>query len=225
MSSKVLRNGLSTEVSPIAWRRVNSPMISSSEDGQERPITPPAPDVVELEARIQRLQAETQARLAQATEEARARGAAEAQQKLEAPLREAMGRLAREVGQLSSLGDRIRRDAEEDLVRLAIEIARRILRREVATDPAAILGLVKAALERVTAREILRVGVPPQDVALIEDYLAGQGMPSRIEVTGDSKLERGAVVVETSRGDLDASVETQLVEIERGFTDLIRRSR
>jgi hypothetical protein len=31
------------------------------------------------------------------------------------------------------------------------------------------------------------------------------------------------VLFATSRGELDASIETQLLEIERGFTDIIRR--
>jgi flagellar biosynthesis/type III secretory pathway protein FliH len=32
-------------------------------------------------------------------------------------------------------------------------------------------------------------------------------------------LERGAILVETARGKLDASLETQLAEIGRGLTD------
>jgi flagellar assembly protein FliH len=40
-------------------------------------------------------------------------------------------------------------------------------------------------------------------------------------VTPDPGLERGAAVLETARGELDASIETQLAEIERGFADLV----
>lgn len=223
MSSKLLRKDRADGALPIVWRRVGSAADGGADSAQSDAATPPAPDVLQLEGRLRSLQAEMQIRVAQATEEALARGATEAQQQLEGPVREAIERLARELAQLASLGERLRRDAEEDLVRLAIEIARRILRREIATDPAAVLGLAKAALERLAAREILRVRVTPSDVALLQRHLAEQGMPDRIEVTGDANLERGAVIVETSRGDLDASVETQLQEIERGFTDLIRR--
>jgi flagellar assembly protein FliH len=57
----------------------------------------------------------------------------------------------------------------------------------------------------------------------LEASFADLGLPERIEVIADKKLERGALLIETERGELDASVETQLEEIERGFADLIRR--
>jgi flagellar assembly protein FliH len=44
-----------------------------------------------------------------------------------------------------------------------------------------------------------------------------------LELVSDAKLPRGSAIFETSRGDLDASIDTQLLEIERGFTDIIRR--
>ena len=40
----------------------------------------------------------------------------------------------------------------------------------------------------------------------------------------DAALQRGAAIFETAQGSLDASVDTQLNEIECGFADLMRRS-
>jgi len=54
--------------------------------------------------------------------------------------------------------------------------------------------------------------------------LEKMGPPKRIEVTGDPGLDRGAAILESSRGALDMSVDTQLAEIERGFADLVRRA-
>ena len=98
-------------------------------------------------------------------------------------------------------------------MKLGIEIARRILRRELSTDPSAILGLVKAALERVDARDVFRVRAHPEDARTLDACFADLGMPERIEVVADQNLERGAVILETAKGQLDASVETQLQEI------------
>ena len=39
----------------------------------------------------------------------------------------------------------------------------------------------------------------------------------------DPSREVGSIVFETQRGDLDASVESQLNEIERGLADRLRR--
>ena len=44
-----------------------------------------------------------------------------------------------------------------------------------------------------------------------------------IVVAPDPAREPGTVIFETERGDLDASVESQLREIERGLTDRLER--
>jgi len=46
-----------------------------------------------------------------------------------------------------------------------------------------------------------------------------------VEIMPDPSLERGAAILETARGNLDASVDTQLREIERGFLELVRAKR
>jgi flagellar assembly protein FliH len=50
------------------------------------------------------------------------------------------------------------------------------------------------------------------------------GLPQRVELIADPGLERGSVILDSSRGALDVSVESQLAEIERGFADLVRRA-
>jgi flagellar assembly protein FliH len=70
-------------------------------------------------------------------------------------------RLAHSIDVVAGLRNRIRREAESDLVKLSIAIARRILHREISVDPEAISGLMKAALEKVQSQEIHRVRVHP----------------------------------------------------------------
>jgi flagellar biosynthesis/type III secretory pathway protein FliH len=43
-------------------------------------------------------------------------------------------------------------------------------------------------------------------------------------LVADKTLDRGAAIFETNRGNLDASAETQLLEIEQGLTDRLRGS-
>jgi flagellar biosynthesis/type III secretory pathway protein FliH len=45
----------------------------------------------------------------------------------------------------------------------------------------------------------------------------------QVEVLPDAAREPGSVIFETSRGNLDASVDTQLQEIERGLADRLRK--
>ena len=87
-----------------------------------------------------------------------------------------------------------------------------------------LLGLVKAALEKMEAREVTRVRIRPEDAAMVKQFLEKMGLPQQLEVVADASLERGAAILDSSRGALDASVGTQLAEIERGLADLVKRS-
>jgi len=114
-------------------------------------------------------------------------------------------------------------------VALALAVSRRILHRELTVSPDALIGLVKAALDKIDAREVSRVRVSPKDAAMVGEFFEKMGLPHRIEVSADPGLAAGSVILESNRGDsncgwLDASVDTQLNEIERGFADLARRA-
>jgi flagellar assembly protein FliH len=117
----------------------------------------------------------------------------------------------------------VRAEAEDEAVKLAIAIARRVLYREIATDPEAILGLVKAAFGKLNARETHRLRLSPSDVATIQEHRVKLQIPPGLEIATDGALTPGSAIFETSRGDLDASVDTQLAEIDRGLTDALKR--
>jgi flagellar assembly protein FliH len=78
---------------------------------------------------------------------------------------------------------------------------------------------VLAALQKLQAQEIARVRVHPSHVVAITKCLQQNLNADKIEVIADPSRELGAVVFESQRGNLDASVDTQLQEIERGLAD------
>ncbi|MBI4907223.1 MAG: hypothetical protein HY820_26600 [Acidobacteria bacterium] len=135
----------------------------------------------------------------------------------------AVEKLSRTVADIVTFRARLRREAEQDVVKLSLAVARRVLHREVSVDRDALLGLIRTAFEKLEAREIHRVRLRPEDVPLVTAFLERLGTPNRVEVQPDSSLERGGAVVETHRGNLDISLDTQLAEIERGFTDLLEK--
>jgi flagellar assembly protein FliH len=100
---------------------------------------------------------------------------------------------------------------------LAITIARRVLNREMATDPEAILGLVKAAFQRCDARETYRLRVSPTDAEVVRENREPLRLPPAVEIVSDAGLARGSAIFETSRGELDASAATQLAEIREAL--------
>jgi flagellar assembly protein FliH len=110
------------------------------------------------------------------------------------------------------------RESAAELVNLSLAIARRILHRELAVEPAALEGVVGGALQKLPGQEICRIRVHPELEPGIRQALAKEGR-SGLTLIADGTLERGAILVETGRGTLDASLETQLAEIGRGLAD------
>jgi flagellar assembly protein FliH len=212
MLSKLHRGG-NISMRPIAWPSIDERDSGVVAASQREPATSTTRPEEEAEKR-------TQAAYQQGLQE----GHAAAQKDISAQMAAINGRLARTIEELTGLRQRFRHEAEEDLVALALAIARRILHRELTIAPEALLGLVKAALEKIDGRELHSVRVRPEDAGLIQQHFEKMGLPRRVEVIADPGLERGAAILDSSRGALDASVETQLSEIERGFADLVRRS-
>jgi len=149
-------------------------------------------------------------------------GEAAAMQKMDAEVRRAVDEFARTAADMAAAGREDILRVEADVVRLAMEVARRILHRELSVDPSALSALVRAALEKLASQQTYRVRVHPDQEQLIRGALAGIGRASDIEVVSDLAQPRGGAVFETESGVLDASVETQLQEIERGFADRLQ---
>jgi flagellar assembly protein FliH len=214
MSSRLMR-GQAIQTEPVAWRRVSSAGAITGDGQQLGYISEPgmagprgAPDVEQ--------------RIAAARQQAFEEGQAAGRQSLAAPLEAMQLKLARSIEELAGSRVRYRRQAEQDVVGLALAVARRILHRELTVAPEALLGLVKAALDKMEARELHQVRVSRQDAAMVKQFFEQMGLPYRVEVLGDANLPPGGVILESGRGLLDASVDTQLVEIERGFADLVQ---
>ncbi len=134
-----------------------------------------------------------------------------------------LDQLGKSLASLAGLRSRIREDAEGDLLKLAISIARRVLHRELTLDPESIEGLIRVALEKLQSRELCRVRVHPDQEQAIRKSLERFANSQKVELVTDASLQCGDVLFETAHGNLDASIEAQLGEIERGLADRLRR--
>lgn len=110
---------------------------------------------------------------------------------------------------------------ENDVVTLALEIARKLLRHQVEAEPQAVARIYRQALEQVTMADAVMLRVNPEDLAALGDVatsVAGVlNEPGGLEVVADEAIERGGCVVETELGRIDARLETQLGAIERAL--------
>jgi flagellar assembly protein FliH len=139
----------------------------------------------------------------------------------QAALKPVVENLGRTVQQVLDTKPALRKEVEEEAVQLSLAIARRILRRELSVDPSALHGLVQAAFERVARLETTRVVVHPDHAVQVRAALAA-ATTRNIEVVADGARESGTLIFETTRGAVDASLDSQLKEIELGLADRLK---
>jgi flagellar assembly protein FliH len=237
MSSRLFPGG-SEDAIPIAWSPAGSDSsIPGLHFGAAKSSAPPsfahlfeqhaakgnASGGAQNEGASEGLEARLHASFEKGRAEGRVEGEAIANQlagELAGPVLNNFGNIVRE---LAAARQQARHEAEDSMVKLALAIARRILQREISTDPEAVLGLVRTGLDRVNARETHRLRLAPGDAQIVLDNRADLSLPAAVEVVADATLAPGSAIFETSRGELDVSTQTQLLEIERGFADLMVR--
>ncbi|WP_324667584.1 FliH/SctL family protein [Geochorda subterranea] len=153
-------------------------------------------------------------------------------------IREVAARLERLLGEMIALVEeaRRRRDhalalAEEDVVKLALAVAERVVRREVAAGPAVTRAVLQDVLREMPGagegRVVVRVH--PDEHRLLADADLGlpQGVegPVQVQWRADPEVEPGGCIVEAELGSIDAGLETRLVEVAAGLLDVMRHGR
>jgi len=110
-------------------------------------------------------------------------------------------------------------DSKEQLIALALSIARSVIKREVKhSDDVARLNL-EEAIRLSAKRTRLLVRVSEMDMKMLED-LVGEGRlatepDSAVEFVPSAEIMPGGCLVESASGAVDARIETQLAEIEK----------
>jgi type III secretion protein L len=154
-------------------------------------------------------------------EAARARVFAEA---TEAAGRDAHARAAAVLARAGLARDRMLRDAEREVIALALAIARKVLGREVAGGREAVVDLAAAALTEARTRRDVVLRVNPSDAAAIRasgERLSAALSGAPFQVREDPSIEPGGAIVDTEGGRIDARVETQLEAIARALEEAL----
>jgi flagellar assembly protein FliH len=106
---------------------------------------------------------------------------------------------------------------ERQVVRLAIAIAERVIRRELSRTPEITLDLVREALELAASSQSMTLHLHPTDYETLRDSLrelaARRGGTPLWEVVADPQLTPGACLVKTEFGVIDQQFPAQLARI------------
>jgi flagellar assembly protein FliH len=139
-----------------------------------------------------------------------------AERKVEAVLR----RFASSLEELATLRSQIVKKTEKDLVELSVQIARKLIQREIQIDEEIIVTLVRVALGKLILKNKVTVVVHPTDHGFLEENVAAlQGDKHDVELIlrASEELNRGDCLIESECGNIDARISEQFNEIERGL--------
>jgi flagellar assembly protein FliH len=107
--------------------------------------------------------------------------------------------------------------AQHDLLRLAVAIAERVIRREIRLDRERLLAMAEATLPKLGAAAVATVLLNPEDIAAIT--ATGRELPANgpLRVQPDVQILPGGCLVKSAFGTIDLGLEAQLREILDGL--------
>jgi flagellar assembly protein FliH len=129
----------------------------------------------------------------------------------------AVQRYDRSIHELAAVHASLREAMEKAAVKLALAVARKIVQREVTTDPDLVAALVAVALKRVQGQTAVTVRVSSHDHSRMDTAL--RALNTTISVTEDPSLERGDFVLDSIQTHVDGRLSGQIETIGRALLD------
>ncbi len=155
-------------------------------------------------------EAATQQRLQQAFEAARSQGYEAGLEQGRSEREQETLRLRQLAESLDGALDSLDFRLADEVLSLALDVAKQVIAGELAARPERILDVVRLALRQMaeSTREA-RLLLNPEDAQLVRPILNEQLDKSRLRIVEDARIVRGGCLVETPQGDLDASLQTR----------------
>lgn len=107
----------------------------------------------------------------------------------------------------TALGE-VEQNVADEVLALALEVARQITRQVIAVQPQLIVGVIHTALADLPFQHAL-IYLNPEDAALVRALAGDQLAHAGHRVHEDLKLSRGDVIIETGNTHLDARLATR----------------
>lgn len=168
-----------------------------------------------------RIVAEAEANVSMIEAAARERGLMEAQATIEAEMTAQMDELRAQmtatINQIAGLQNEIAARAEVDLVEFALEIAKKIVNREVTIDREIAVALVRVSLKKLHDRSMAEVHLHPDDYQYVQMHREKLEFKGALDLISDAAISPGGCLIHTETGDIDARIESQFDEISHGL--------
>ena len=130
--------------------------------------------------------------------------------------------LREKIGEFYKYKDEVFDKVSACILDISVEIAKKIIKKETQVNSETTLLIVKEAVKEVNKTENkITLKVMPKDVEIIREKIpeifTDGVIEAQINVIPDTNIKDGGVIIETSNGIIDATIETQLEIIEKAL--------
>ena len=121
--------------------------------------------------------------------------------------------------------EKLLKEAESTIVKMAFAFAKQLVGEAVQIQPEIVQNQVKKALEFILDESKLIFRVNPEDIARFDkkEEFIHEGLLKKVEVIPDESVSRGGCILETNAGIIDATIESQIVEMAKALRNGIER--
>ncbi|MDP2822939.1 MAG: FliH/SctL family protein [Sulfuritalea sp.] len=126
----------------------------------------------------------------------------------EAEARQAAAHLAQAISRFDSGIADLEHAVADELLALAIEIARKVINQAIAVQPQVILGTIREALTHMPAQHAM-IHLNVEDAVLVRSHAGEQLTRAGHRIHEDPQLGRGDVVIEAGGAHLDSRLTTR----------------
>lgn len=113
------------------------------------------------------------------------------------------------------------KEAEPFVIDLSIQMAAKIIQKELETNPDVLIHMIKQSLYYSNERSMISICVSPDDFIFVQNQrnqlleaLEGQ---IEVKILPEHSIEKGGCVIRTSYGSIDARIDVQLKEIKQAL--------
>lgn len=112
-----------------------------------------------------------------------------------------------------------------DIMEISVEIAQKIIKKELQQDPTIILDNITEILKGLSKEETkITLRVNPVQVSLLKaeipEVMNNVGLEAKVLIVPDETIMEGGCMVTTTNGVIDATIETQLAVISEALKEI-----
>jgi flagellar assembly protein FliH len=160
-------------------------------------------------------------RIADVKKEAYEKGFFDSTESRKKEMAQILSAVAEVTRQTVELKKKLYTDAEEQILKLVISIAEKVIHTEVSTNRDIIINVLREAAKSIVARDGIKIHLNPEDFRYIteikQDLFQEMSWLKNSAFEEDASIRPGGVLLETVSGEIDARLDQQLNEIKKSL--------